>query len=314
MKISVLVATYKRTELLAGCLQSLAQQQRLPDEVIVIVREEDTETLDFLQSCENQFSPETLVRLVKVTAPGIVNAENAGVCAASGEIVAFIDDDAIALFDWLQRIEPYYSDPQVGAVGGPAVPYINEKPVLEQTSGPCLKKTWYGAHFGNSEKIPDSLREVHVLRGCNMSFRKSLAPLFDCRLKPYWRRFEDDVILAIYHQHYKIMYDPQIQVYHHTAPVQGVKTRDNDQTTIIGSHHNNTYVMLKHTYLLHQIVFLCFTFLIGDRTNPGLVGYLVKGAMQKRIFECLYEFSWAVKGKISGIQTYLEWVRERRNL
>ncbi len=313
MRISVLVATYRRTELLAGCLRSLARQQRLPDEVIVIVREEDQPTLDFLQNFENPFSPVELLRIVTIAAPGIVHAENAGLEAAVGEVVAFIDDDAIALVDWLQRIEQHYTNPGVGAVGGPTVPYIDEKPVLEKTSGPCLKKTWYGAHFGNSEKIPDSLREVHVLRGCNMSFRKSLAPLFDYRLKPYWRRFEDDVILAIYRQNYKVMYDPQIQVYHHTAPVQGVQTRDNDQTTIFGSHHNNTYVTLKHGALLHQMVFLCFTFLIGDRTNPGLLGYLVKGTMQKRVFECLHEFVWAVQGKISGIQTYLKWVLEKQH-
>ena len=146
-----------------------------------------------------------------------------------------------------------------------------------------------------------------------MSFRKSLARApFDARLKPYWRRFEDDMMLTIYRQHYKILYDPQIQVYHHSAPVTGVQTRDRDQDTIYGSHHNNTYVMLKHSPLFGQIVFLCFTFLIGDRTNLGLIGYLAKGIVRKRLGQTLQELSWALQGKISGIQSYWEWIREQQ--
>ena len=147
-----------------------------------------------------------------------------------------------------------------------------------------------------------------------MSFRKSLASeQFDLRLKPYWRRFEDDMILTIYRQHYKILYDPQIQVYHHSAPVEGAKTRDRDQDTIFGSHHNNTYVMLKHSTTFRQIVFLCFTFLIGDRTNPGLIGYLAKGIVRKQLLQSLQELFWALQGKISGIQSYRDWIRDNQH-
>ncbi len=315
MNISVLVATYKRPDFLVKCLQSLAQQERLPDEVIVIVREEDAETWEALRQFENPFAQKKILQLVTVFEPGMVNAYNRGLAAVTGEVVALIDDDAIALVDWLRRIEQYYKDPQVGAVGGPTVPYIDGKPMLEATTAPCLKKTWYGGHHGNSEKIPDSLREVHFLRGCNMSFRKSLAQRqFDSRLKPYWRRNDDDMILGIHRQHYKILYDPQIQVYHHTAPVAEVQTRDRDRETIFGSHHNNTYVMLKHSNVFQQIVFLCFTFLIGDRTNLGLVGYVAKGIVRKGFWQTLQELPWGLSGKISGIQSYRDWRRENHHV
>ncbi|MBF0278114.1 MAG: glycosyltransferase family 2 protein [SAR324 cluster bacterium] len=314
MIISVLVATYKRPDFLVKCLQALAGQARLPDEVIVIVREEDRETLKRLQELDNPVLNSNLFKVATVSAPGIVHAENRGLELARGEIVALIDDDAIALVDWLQRIEHHYLDPQVGAVGGPTIPYIEGKPVLEMTRERCLSKTWYGRHHGNSEKIPDALREVHVLRGCNMSFRKSLAQAqFDQRLKPYWRRFEDDMILPIHRQRYKVLYDPQVQVYHHTAPVKGVLTRDRDQDTIFGSHHNNTYVMLKHSGGFQKIAFLCFTFLIGDATNPGMAALIAKGIFRKQFFQSFQELTWALRGKISGIQSYRDWLRERQN-
>ena len=57
MKITVLVATYKRPRFLEMCLESLAGQKRLPDEIVVVVRPEDTETLaESFQSVQDQLT------------------------------------------------------------------------------------------------------------------------------------------------------------------------------------------------------------------------------------------------------------------
>ncbi len=310
MKISILVATYKRPQFLAECLQYLSRQQRLPDEVVVVVRTEDHDTQNLLKTFSNPFPDSNALRLVYVTEPGIVHAENAGLAVVQGEVVVLIDDDAIATEDWLTRIEQHYQNPHVGAVGGPSVPYINGHPVKESITGTCMRKTWYGGHIGHSEKIPDTVREVHFLRGCNMSFRRALVSRFDERLKPYWRRFEDDAMLSILNRNYKIHYDPQIQVYHHTAPIQEGQSRDQDPTSVFGSHHNNTYVMLKHSPLWKRMIFLGFTFLVGDRTNPGIGGYAAKALVKRQWRMVRKELGWALHGKMEGIQTYREWKQE----
>ena len=52
--ITALVPTYRRPRDLARCLEALRAQVRLPDEVLVVVRDEDAETRDLL----TKFDPE----------------------------------------------------------------------------------------------------------------------------------------------------------------------------------------------------------------------------------------------------------------
>jgi len=70
-------------------------------------------------------------------------------------------------------------------------------------------------------------------------------------------------------------------------------------------------VMLKHSNVFQQMAFLCFTFLIGDSTNLGVMGYLAKGIVRKRFWQSLQELSWALAGKISGIHSYRDWRRDQ---
>ncbi|MGH3513654.1 MAG: glycosyltransferase family 2 protein, partial [Pseudonocardiaceae bacterium] len=53
---------------------------------------------------------------------GLSGARNTGFHAATGEVVAFIDDDAAARPDWLERLLVMYRDPTVMGVGGSARP------------------------------------------------------------------------------------------------------------------------------------------------------------------------------------------------
>src|SRR5882672_7202654 len=116
MNISVLVPTYRRTKDLERCLQSLQKQSRLADEVIVTARDTDEETIEFLSQHLDLCGR---ITYVVVYDPGVVAAMNAGVCAATGDIIALTDDDAAPRPDWLARIEAIFcSDINVGGVGG----------------------------------------------------------------------------------------------------------------------------------------------------------------------------------------------------
>lgn len=139
--LSVVIATYQRPAFLTLCLHGLALQERIPDELLLVVRSEDQQTQILLKSLlptlpclQNQ------TRIIFVDEPGIVAAENQGLQHATSNVVVLLDDDAIPQSGWLQRIEAHYEDPQVGAVGGPTIPYVNGKPLLEVTRKHCLKK------------------------------------------------------------------------------------------------------------------------------------------------------------------------------
>ena len=76
-------------------------------------------------------------RVVDCSVANLSVSRNIGIRAAGGDIVAFIDDDALPEFDWLPQAMPAFDDPEVGGVGGdrvrphrcrPAVPVQRGEP------------------------------------------------------------------------------------------------------------------------------------------------------------------------------------------
>ena len=102
MKITVLVPSYRRPDLLVKCLGALERQTRRPDEVVVVLRDTDHESRDAFASYRAGTSLPLVAALV--SRPGQMAAMNAGLEAATGEVVCFTDDDAEPFADWVERI------------------------------------------------------------------------------------------------------------------------------------------------------------------------------------------------------------------
>ena len=299
MRISVIIATYRRREHLAACLDALGRQSRVPDEIIVVTVSSDSESRDFLKEYTRVHPG---VREAVTGQPDIVAAENAGLKESSGDIVCFIDDDAVAPVTWVEMIARHYGqDASLGGVGGPVIPVAGGKPVIEATAV-FAKMSWYGKRETNSSRVPPAVQEVDFLRGANMSFRKALVPGFDTRLLPYWRRFEDDVCFSIKEKGFRIICDPALQVLHFQAP-EGRELVDTSRQTAIGLHHNSLYVKLKHSKgAWRKAACAAFEFTWGDETTPGCLQIIVHGLSHARL-GCFQEAWLAFKGKIKGIQS-----------
>jgi GT2 family glycosyltransferase len=107
------------------------------------------------------------VRVIANTgARGLSDARNSGVQATTGEVVAFLDDDARAAPDWLAVLADAYGDPAVIGAGGFAEP-----------SWDAGRPGWFPEEFdwvvGCSYRgMPESTAAVRNVLGCNMSFRR----------------------------------------------------------------------------------------------------------------------------------------------
>lgn len=105
--VSVIVVSRHRPAALSLCLQALTLQDHPAFQLVLVA---DPESVNL--------RPDLPIRRVSFDEPNISAARNAGIAAASGEIVAFIDDDAVAEPTWLTRLTEPFTDPAVLAATG----------------------------------------------------------------------------------------------------------------------------------------------------------------------------------------------------
>lgn len=133
---------------------------------------------------------------------------------ARGEIIAFIDDDAYPDSDWLKNASKYFDDPQVAAVGGPAVTPDNDG-FMQKASGYVLSSFMGGGSY-TFRYIPGSVREVDDYPTCNLLVRKSVMEKVGGFDNKFWPG--EDTILCLEitkREGKKIIYAPDVLVYHH---------------------------------------------------------------------------------------------------
>jgi GT2 family glycosyltransferase len=159
--VSVVICCYtmERWDRLLDVIDSVRAQTLVPQEVLVVV-DHNEDLYDRLLSIVDD------VTLVKSRGPiGLSGARNTGVGLANSEILAFLDDDAEAAPEWLERLVAFYDDPDVLAVGG------RVEPVWE-----AGRPGYFGEELdwivGCSHRgMPKVASEVRNVIGANMSFR-----------------------------------------------------------------------------------------------------------------------------------------------
>lgn len=116
-KISVVIPTYNRAKLLKECLTSLCKQEYKNFEVVVV----DDGSKDQTKEIVDSFKKNLDIKYIFQENRGPACARNLGIKVASGDIVAFIDDDCIASSQWLKAINEAF-DGQIGGVEGKIIP------------------------------------------------------------------------------------------------------------------------------------------------------------------------------------------------
>lgn len=276
MLITTIIPTYCRPHDLARCLMALERQLRPADEVLVIVRDSDVATWEFLASFDFTLLP---IKAITVSVPGQVAALNSALDAATGEIIAITDDDAAPHPDWLQRIESHFlEDTTLGGLGGRDWRYDGTNLLNEQEKEQVGVLQWVGRTIGNHHVGTGKPRQVDILKGANMSYRRAaVAGLrFDDRLLGSGAQVHNDMAfsLAVKRRGWKLLYDPAVSVNHYEGPrldEDRVGNFISTRSSVFNSGYNEALILVEHLPKVRCLAYILWSFLIGTRQAPGLV-------------------------------------------
>lgn len=161
---SVVICAYteERWEELLAAVESVRRQTLPPREIILVV---DHNPALFERA---RAGLPGLAVLENGEARGLSGARNTGLKCAAGQVVAFMDEDAMAEPDWLEQLAAAYSRPEVAGVGGSIVP---------AWSG--ARPPWFPEEFDwvvgcTYRGLPETVAPVRNLIGANMSFRRQV--------------------------------------------------------------------------------------------------------------------------------------------
>ena len=168
---SVIVNTTDRAASLKILLQALEHQSYPHFEVIVVVGPTRDHTLDILKEYEGR------LRVLHCPVANLSVSRNIGLRAARGEIVAYIDDDAVPSRNWLLQLNRIFANPLIAATGGvvylvhPAHSAVQHRLGIISTLA-----EQYDVRAGLLDKLPpEGLGRFWTMRmmGANMAFRRS---------------------------------------------------------------------------------------------------------------------------------------------
>lgn len=207
LDISVVICTYDevRWEYLLASIELVQNQSVPPSEIIVVV---DHNQALLKRVCAHLTD---IVPIENTAQQGLSGARNSGISTAKGEVIVFLDDDAIAATNWLERLTTGYEDPNIIGIGGSLEPiWLSEKP------------RWFPEEFNwvvgcSYLGMPQTTASMRNLIGANMSFRREA---FGETNGFYVGRGEDSEFCIRVRNRWpkkELIYEPNARVFHNVT-------------------------------------------------------------------------------------------------
>src|SRR3990170_2423896 len=189
-RISIVIPTYNRAEMLRKCLNALGQQQFNPFEILVV----DGGSVDQTEEVVNDFMKRTGLKVNYFRQDvGRSAARGLGVEHAMGEIVAFIDDDCVASENWLKSIVKHFSNETISGIEGMTIPVPKESSPFSHS----IENT-KGGKFCT----------------CNMAYSKTILKKVEGFDERFGHREDSDLAFSILENGGKIEFKEDVLVYH----------------------------------------------------------------------------------------------------
>lgn len=306
--LSVVIPTFERPDYLERCVRSIAAQEHLPDELIIVSRITDRETnekiLQLRSAVEGRFP---LVHGM-VVEPGFLPPIRRGIELSAGDVIAFIDDDAEALPDWAGRLLAYYNDADVGGVGGRCINIFDGVVAVYPVAKVVGRIYWFGRAIGNMYRDTafDTARDVHFLMGGNMSYRRAVLakvpfdPVIGNNVAFHW---ELDLGLQVRKEGFRIVFDPMIRVNHYSGPRKIEGLRSVNAEGIYWANFNYSYLMMKHLSPLGRLAYVVYSLLVGGAKSNG-VAHVAYEFLAGRRVDWRQDIWPSLKGRFRGAMAH----------
>jgi GT2 family glycosyltransferase len=197
-RISVVVCTYNGSKTIRDCMEGLLGLEYPDFEVIVV----DDGSTDGSAEIVRQYG----FRVITTKNHGLSSARNTGMKAATGEIVAYLDDDAYPDPDWLTYLAAGFMNSRHAAFGGPNIPPKGDGRIAE-----CVANA-----PGGPVHVLVSDQQAEHIPGCNMAFRKAALQEIG-GFDPGFRTAGDDVDVCwrLQEKGFTLGFSPAAMVWHH---------------------------------------------------------------------------------------------------
>jgi glycosyltransferase involved in cell wall biosynthesis len=217
--LTVAICTKDRPDNLARCLNSLLKlQEKSYFEILVVDNApSDERTQDLVAALPT-------IRYVREPKPGLDFARNLAISEATGEILAYIDDDVVVDRQWLNGlIEAWCENPDASAFTGLILPFEldTEAQILFELAGGFrrgFEKIRYGQVLPGNDLYPCGSGIFGA--GCNMAFRRDMLIQlggFDEALDtgaPLPGGGDLDIFYRVIRAGYVLVYEPRYLIYH----------------------------------------------------------------------------------------------------
>lgn len=241
LTFSIVINTYNRAHTLARALESLKFLRYSHFEVIVVNGPSTDDTERVIEPYLSQ------IKYGHCKQPNLSMSRNIGIAMASGDIVCFMDDDAVPEPDWLDQLATGYVEPQVAAVGG----YIRDHTGYTfQCKAVICDRLGNGNSFesvdaGNPDSGSRPFR-FPSLTGTNSSFRrKALLAIGGFDEEFVYFLDETDVIVRLIDAGYKVEYVPNAEI-HHKYASSHLRSEDRIPKSIYFSVRSKAYFCVRH--------------------------------------------------------------------
>ena len=238
---SIVINTLNRAELLDDAIRGVFQLDYPSFELIVVNGPSTDDTEHVLARWTGR------IKHLRCDVPNLSVSRNIGIAAASGEIVAFLDDDAVPHPSWLARLARHYHHPEVGGVGGFTVDNTGVRWQVRKTV--CDR-------FGHAHFVDDFFDERALnfpgspfypsLLGTNSSFRRTaLTQIGGFDHVFAYMLDETDVCLRLVDAGWRIEYDPSALIFHQFAESH-VRSQSRKPRTLYPSVVSKSYFINRH--------------------------------------------------------------------